>query len=74
MKTVYECDHCGMTLRNKRKMAEHESECAWNPTTKHCCTCDNLTMDGPYGNRCYERCDIEGNKNGGCHLHVAWRK
>jgi hypothetical protein len=41
MKLVWKCDHCSQTNADKDKIEKHEVSCIFNPSNRHCYTCDN---------------------------------
>lgn len=50
MKVGYICDHCppyDREILTEEEVLEHEQECAWNPSNRHCLTC-RLLGNVPY--------------------------
>jgi len=41
MKLVWKCEYCITVDINKDKIEVHEIKCVFNPSNRHCFTCDN---------------------------------
>ena len=54
MKLVWKCDYCNQTDVDKDKIEEHEVDCIFDPSNRHCYTCDN--HDNEFGS---EYCKIK---------------
>jgi len=42
---AFKCDFCKKILRSKSGMYLHENKCFYNPDSKSCVTCENLSLE-----------------------------